>query len=199
MPIEQAAAIQATRLAELRAGLDALWRTSPPAITLEIGCGHGHFLNAYALVHPDEFCLGIDLIADRVERARKKAQRARLTNLAFFQAEARLLLEALPTAVRFGRVFVLFPDPWPKRRHHKNRLIQSEFLAALLPWTSPGTRLYFRTDHEPYYRDAAATLQSATGWQLVDEPWPFEFETVFQSRVDSFHSCIARPTASARS
>jgi tRNA (guanine-N7-)-methyltransferase len=191
MPIELAAAIQATRLAELRAGLDALWPAWPPAVTLEIGCGHGHFLNAYAQAHPEEFCLGIDLIADRIERAQKKAHRARLTNLAFFQAEARLLLEALPAKACFSRIFVLFPDPWPKRRHHKNRLMQPEFLTAMAHRASPGSKLHFRTDHEPYFTAATETVNQHPEWQLVSEPWPFEFVTVFQSRADTHYSFTA--------
>lgn len=191
MPIEQATAIQAARLAELRAGLDALWPIWPPSVTLEIGCGHGHFLNAYAQAHPEEFCLGIDLIADRIERAQKKAHRARLTNLAFFQAEARLLLEALSDHATFGRIFVLFPDPWPKRRHHKNRLMQSEFLTAMARRASRGARLHFRTDHEPYFAAATEAVSQHPEWQIVSEPWPFEFLTVFQSRALSHHSFTA--------
>lgn len=131
MPIEQANALHASRLAALRAEFAMLWQTWPTEITLEIGCGHGHFLNAYAQAHPDEHCLGLDLLADRIARAQKKARRAGLTNLAFFHAEARLLLEALPAPVRLGRIFILFPDPWPKRRHHKNRIMQPEFLQTL--------------------------------------------------------------------
>jgi tRNA (guanine-N7-)-methyltransferase len=195
LPLEQANALHASRLAALRAEFAVLWQTWPAEITLEIGCGHGHFLNAYAQAHPGEHCLGLDLLADRIARAQKKARRAGLTNLAFFHAEARLLLEALPAPVRLGRIFILFPDPWPKRRHHKNRIMQPEFLQTLATRAGQGTRLCFRTDYLPYFEAARATLRDHPAWQLVEEPWPFEHETVFQSRADSYHSFLAQPAA----
>ncbi len=192
MPIEKANAIHAARLADVRAQLATLRQTWPRQITLEIGCGHGHFLNAYAQAHPGEYCLGLDIIADRIERAEKKARRARLANIAFSHAEANLFLEALPPEMSLHRIFVLFPDPWPKRRHHKNRLIQPDFLQTLAARAGEDARLYFRTDFEPYFKDAVATLKAHPAWQITTEAWPFEFETVFQSRADAFHSFTAR-------
>ncbi len=192
MPLDQAHAIQTARRADLAAELGALWPGWPQGITLEIGCGHGHFLTAYAQAHPQEYCLGLDLLEDRIRRARRKAHRAGLKNLSFVQADARLLLDTLPDGVHFNRAFVLFPDPWPKRRHHKHRLMQTAFLDVLAQRAGRGARLYFRTDYEPYFRDALADLRASSTWALADEPWPFEFETVFQSRADSHHSCIAR-------
>lgn len=193
MPIEQAQAIHATRLRELRTQLAELWPAWPRTITLEIGCGHGHFLTAYAQAHPAAHCIGVDILEDRVLRARRKAERAGLANLAFFHAEARLFLEALPPDVRFARIFILFPDPWPKRRHHKNRIMQPEFLRLLAARAGEGARLCFRTDYEPYFHDATATLQADSGWQAAAEPWPFEYETVFQSRAETYHSYVGRP------
>ena len=180
MPLDQAHAIHAARHAELTAAFAGLWPGWPEGITLEIGCGHGHFLTAYAQAHPQEHCLGLDLLEDRIHRARRKA---------------RLLLEALPPAVHFNRIFILFPDPWPKRRHHKHRLMQAGFLELLAKRAGKGARVCFRTDYEPYFRDALADLKAGTDWQVVEEPWPFEFETVFQSRAESHHSCIARRNA----
>lgn len=193
MPIEKANAIHAARLLELRAQLAELWPAWPRRVTLEIGCGHGHFLTAYAQAQPQAYCLGLDILADRIVRAKRKGERAKLRNLAFFHAEARLFLEALPADVRFDRIFILFPDPWPKRRHHKNRIMQTDFLRLLASRSGEGARLCFRTDYEPYFRDATATLQDQSGWQPASEPWPFEYETVFQSRADGYHSYIGQP------
>ena len=66
MPIEKAQAVESTRLAELQTQLKAVVHTWPQDITLEIGCGHGHFLAAYAAAHPNEYCVGIDIIRDRL-------------------------------------------------------------------------------------------------------------------------------------
>jgi tRNA (guanine-N7-)-methyltransferase len=89
---------------------------------------------------------------------------------------------------------VLFPDPWPKRRHHKNRLMQPEFLDLLAEKSVPGALLYFRTDHGPYFTDASSTLLHHPRWALDATAWPFEQETVFQSRAETHQSCIAKRT-----
>ncbi len=191
MPLDQAVALRSSRLLALREDLARIWPVAPAAITLEIGCGHGHFLTAYATAHPAETCLGIDLLKDRIGRATRKAVRAGLTNLAFLQAEAALLLEALPPAVQLATVFVLFPDPWPKRRHHKNRLMQPEFLSALAAKAAPNASLHFRTDYEPYFAAATATLQEHPDWRVSTVPWPFEHDTVFQTRAPAYQSCTA--------
>ncbi|MDR0353526.1 MAG: SAM-dependent methyltransferase [Opitutaceae bacterium] len=198
------------RLAALRETLAALLR-GQPRITLEIGCGHGHFLTAYAAAHsvplsafhqlsadgqPPQtpFCVGIDLIGERIARARRKAVRARLeSRLAFLQAEAGEFLASLPDGTGFADIFILFPDPWPKRRHHKNRLIQPQILSALAARSGPGTRLCFRTDYAPYFEDAWETMAAHADWKIDSAlPWPFEQDTVFQNRAKMYQSFIAR-------
>src|SRR5262245_43950444 len=67
----------------------------PCEFAWEIGCGHGHFLTAYALEHSDTVCIGIDIMGERIQRALRKRDRARLSNLFFLHAEARLFLETL--------------------------------------------------------------------------------------------------------
>lgn len=168
----------------------------PVSFVWEVGCGHGHFLNAYAMAHPDKLCLGVDIESNRIERAEKKRDRAQLTNLHFLRAEARLFLSSLPERARASDIFILFPDPWPKARHHKHRLLGQEFLAAVAPRTTPDARLCFRTDHHEYFEAATAAVRASTAWQLVDEVWPFEFSTVFQQRAPSHASFIARRKAS---
>jgi tRNA (guanine-N7-)-methyltransferase len=158
----------------------------------EIGCGHGHFLTAYAEAHPEQRCIGIDIASDRVERAVRKRERAKLTNLHFIQAEARLFVEAMPPMARIARLFILFPDPWPKLRHNKHRIIQPEFLTAVAAKTVEHCPLYFRTDFEPYFLAALETIRGHLDWELSAESWPFEYETVFQQRADGYHSLVAR-------
>lgn len=181
----------ARRRADLRA---ALARVVPcgAAFVGEIGCGHGHFLAAYAAAHPQELCIGFDLRAERITRAERKRARAALANLHFFQADAGDFLEALPDGAMFSAIFVLFPDPWPKRRHHKNRLIQPSFLAALAERTGQGARLYFRTDDRDYFSQAVCVIGDHPAWHLDPEPiWAFETVTVFQSRASSHQSLVA--------
>ena len=110
------------------------------AFTWEVGCGHGHFLAAYAAAHPERCCIGVDIASDRIGRAERKRGRARLGNLHFLQADAGAFLAALPARARLSEVFVLFPDPWPKRRHHKNRVLQPAFLAEVAKRAGQGAR-----------------------------------------------------------
>ncbi len=182
-------------------GLKKLLADSLPAkaqslLALEIGCGHGHYLTAYAAAHPDSFCIGIDLLKDRIARAGRKRDRAKLTNLLFLEAEAREFLDALPSSVDLADVFILFSDPWPKRRHHKNRILQTDFLSALAAKARPDARLCFRTDYAPYFSSAQGTVAGHSDWKLdASDPWPFELETVFQSRAASYQSFVARRTS----
>lgn len=193
MPLEQAHAIRDARLAELHPQLEAALggRTQ---LTLEVGCGHGHFLTAYAKAHPGEICMGIDLLEDRLARAGRKSRAAGLTNVFWIHAEASLLLQALPPHVRLGpAIFVLFPDPWPKRRHWKHRVIQPAFLSMLAARAEPGTQLCFRTDYAPYFTEASAVVAGHADWQIDPAcPWPFEQPTVFQSRAEGYQSLVAR-------
>jgi len=181
----------ARRRADLR---EALAQVLSPgrSFTGEIGCGHGHFLTAYAAAHPEELCLGLDLQAERIARAERKCNRAALGNLHFFHAAADDFLEALPAGAAFGKVFILFPDPWPKRRHHKNRLIQPAFLHALAARAGQGSRLYFRTDDRGYFAQAGGIIAAHPAWQLdPGAAWPFETTTVFQARAACHQSLTA--------
>jgi len=162
------------------------------SLVLEVGSGHGHFLTAYSAAHPKELCVGIDIASDRVVRANRKRERAKLTNLHFILADADDFLDALAEGVKFSAVFILFPDPWPKRRHQKHRVLKSAFLDAIAARTGKGTGLYFRTDHEPYFRDALDMVRSHPDWMESDAGgWPFEEPTVFQKRADRHFTLVA--------
>jgi tRNA (guanine-N7-)-methyltransferase len=159
----------------------------------EVGCGHGHFLSAFAKAHPDQVCIGVDITSDRIQRADRKRARARLGNLHFIRAEADDFLAVMAERARFTGIFILFPDPWPKRRHHKNRVVKPEFLTAVAEKSQKGASLFFRTDHEPYYRDVEAMLRTHSEWMEPDDAsWPFEEPTVFQKRASRHFSLVAK-------
>jgi tRNA (guanine-N7-)-methyltransferase len=185
----------AERRATLRTALAARL-PGPAAITWEVGCGHGHFLARYAAEFPRRNCFGVDVSSERIARAQRKSDRARLPNCHFIRAEAREFLSALPAGVTLAEIWVLFPDPWPKKRHHKNRVLQPEFFEAVASRAGEGTRLYFRTDHREYFETVAAFLPALTTWQ-PDPPaaWPLEPDTVFQARAETYHSLVAVRTS----
>ncbi len=164
----------------------------PIAITLELGCGHGHYLTGYAQAYPQETCLGVDLVTKRIAKASAKAEKRGLAHLRFLKAEARELLEALPEPVRLEKIFMLFPDPWPKKRHHKNRMVQPGFLADLAQHATPEARFFFRTDHEEYFEWTREILTEHPDWEITDEPWPFEERSFFQDLMDDWQSLVSK-------
>ena len=183
-------------MAARRAGLAAELAKILPAgggpFVWEIGCGHGHFLAAYAAAYRERLCVGVDQDIDRIRRAARKQARANLPNLHFVRGEATLFLAALPPGATLAAVYVLFPDPWPKRRHHKNRLLQADFFAALAARAGEGTPFFFRTDHEPYFREVEDLLKSHPDWRLAPPaPWQFEEPTIFQQKAERHHSLLA--------
>jgi tRNA (guanine-N7-)-methyltransferase len=179
------------RRATLRAVLAAAL-PAHAAIVLEIGSAHGHFLVRYADEHPQKLCVGVDLRGERVDRAKRKAERAKLPNCHFIRAEARELIECLPPGITFAEVWVLFPDPWPKKRHHKNRLLQPAFFEFLAGRAGQGARLYFRTDYAEYFHEVAAFVPDLKTWRLDPAAtWAMEHETVFQARAPSYQSLVA--------
>jgi tRNA (guanine-N7-)-methyltransferase len=189
MPREVFESILAARRAELRSDLAEILPPGGTPLILEIGCGHGHFLTAYASAHTDQLCLGIDLRMERTDKARRKRDRANLSNLYFLRCDACNLLAELPSGVTLTDTYILFPDPWPKKRHHKNRLIQPEFLNELGGRSGQGSRFFFRTDYKPYFDEAREIIASHPLWRLLpDDGFPFEHVTIFQARAPEYHS-----------
>jgi tRNA (guanine-N7-)-methyltransferase len=118
-------------------------------VWLEIGFGGGEHLAAQAARRPEVLMLGAEPFQNGAASALRHLDEAGLTNVRLHVGDARDLLAALPDA-SIDRVFVLFPDPWPKVRHHKRRLIQTETVAALARVLRSGARLRFASDWEDY-------------------------------------------------
>lgn len=161
-------------------------------LVLEFGSGHGHFLTQYALAYPEKEFLGIDIMGGRLERALRKASLLGLHNIQFLKAEASELLELWPQNHRLNEIFMLFPDPWPKRKHHKNRMIQLDFLDALAAIVEGRGRFYFRTDDLNLAEWTREHFEKNPQWQLCsDDVWPFNHPTIFQLKADQYFSIVA--------
>ena len=183
------------RIAGLRAAIENAFAPGA-AISLELGCGHGHWLTAFAEAEPDRAFLGLDLISNRVARAQAKKNKRGLEHLHFLKGEASEVLEAWPADRGLANVFMLFPDPWPKARHHKHRMVQVAFLDRLAELIAPGGCFCFRTDHGEYFDWTRALLHEHSGWEIDGAaPWPWETETVFQRFMDSWQSLVAVRTS----
>ena len=118
-------------------------------VWLEIGFGGGEHMAAQAERRPEVLILGAEPFLNGVASAVRHIEERGLGNVRLLQGDARELLAALPDAC-LDRVFILFPDPWPKARHHKRRLIQDEVVAELARTLKPGGRLRFATDWTDY-------------------------------------------------
>jgi len=126
-----------------------LFPAPPAAIWFEIGFGGGEHLAEQAAAYPEVGFIGSEVFENGVARLVGEVARRNLANIRVFADDARLLLDALPPA-SIDRVFILFPDPWPKKRHHKRRLVGPatlDRLAALMP---SGAELRLATDDRGY-------------------------------------------------
>jgi tRNA (guanine-N7-)-methyltransferase len=135
---------------------------------LEIGFGGGEHMAAQASRAPEVRILGAEPFVNGVASAVRHVAEQALSNVRIHHGDARELVAALPDA-SLERVFILFPDPWPKTRHHKRRIVQPELLAELARVLKPGGRLRFATDWADY---ADWTLERVLRSGLYD--WPAE-------------------------
>src|SRR5215469_6071453 len=116
---------------------------------LEIGFGAGEHLAAQAHTHPDVAVLGAEVFENGIAKLLAAIDRDGLANVRLFVDDARLLLACLPDR-SLGRAFILFPDPWPKERHKKRRIVASETLDQLARILRPGAELRLATDDADY-------------------------------------------------
>lgn len=125
------------------------WFQDKKEIWLEIGFGAGEHLAAQAARNPGVGFIGCEPFINGVAKLLEEIEEKSLRNVRIFNDDARFLIARLPRA-SVDRVFLLFPDPWPKKRHHKRRLVNAEMLALLAAILKKGGALRLATDHEEY-------------------------------------------------
>jgi len=130
---------------------------APSGVWLEVGFGNGVHLAAQAEAHPDIGMIGCEPFVNGVAAALQRIAAASLANVRILADDARPLLDALAPA-SLDRVFVLFPDPWPKARHAKRRFISAPVLDQLARVMAPGAQLRVASDHSGYIRWALAQV-----------------------------------------
>lgn len=116
---------------------------------LEIGFGGGEHLAGQAAKRPDVLLLGAEPFMNGVASALAHIEAGGLKNVRLRQGDARPVVDALPDA-SLARIFLMFPDPWPKARHHKRRLVQTETIADFARVLRPGGTFRFATDWAEY-------------------------------------------------
>jgi len=122
-------------------------------LEIEIGCGNGRFLVSRAAKNPDTHYIGIERMMGRMRKLNRKAERFPARNVHVLRLEAFYTFYYLLPVHRVRTVYVFFPDPWPKRHHHRHRLFSPLFLDALWMRLEQGGGIQIATDHKAYFED----------------------------------------------
>ncbi len=120
-------------------------------LEVDLGCGDGSFLMEMAAHYPARDFLGVERLLGRVRKVCRKATRRGLQNARVLRLDSRYVVEWLLPEAQVSRLHLLCPDPWPKVRHHRRRLVQAEFLEAVRRVLVPGGEFLFMTDHQEYF------------------------------------------------
>ena len=141
---------------------ERIFGRSAPTI-LEIGFGMGETTARIAQAHPENNYLGIEVHTPGVGSLLKLIAEERLTNLRLIQHDAVEVLEHMIAPAALAGAHIFFPDPWPKKRHHKRRLIQSGFVALLASRLAPGAYVHAATDWQEYAEQILAVFAAEPG------------------------------------
>lgn len=120
-----------------------------PRLMLEIGTGMGNFFCNYAEGHPDTACMGIELKYKRLYRTYEKCARKGRPDVVLLKIYGQKIAEIFAPG-ELDELYLLFSDPWPKKGHHKNRVIQDDFLADAASVLAPGGTFLIKTDEASY-------------------------------------------------
>jgi tRNA (guanine-N7-)-methyltransferase len=133
-------------------------------LALEIGCGVGDFIAQMAALHPDLNFIALDFYNKGCIKTCKRLDKAGLNNVRVLRAEARSFIEACILPESLQAVIINCPDPWPKLRHRKRRLVNANFLSYLSGFMKSGADFYFATDFEDYGLDVASFMAEQHGF-----------------------------------
>lgn len=156
--------------------------TSRP-LELDVGCGDGTFLLEMAGHFPERDFLGIERLGGRVSKICRKAAKLGLTNVRVLCLESSYALRWLLPEACASRLHLLFPDPWPKKKHAARRFVQPQNLAAIHRMIAPDGQFCFKTDHAVYFAEATEVVDASPLFQRVAwlEPGAFYPVTDFEA------------------
>jgi tRNA (guanine-N7-)-methyltransferase len=151
-----------------RTPLDLATRFGDRPVWLEIGFGGGEHMVHMAATHPDIALIGAEPFVNGVAMLLGKIRQARATNISVHPGDVRDLFDVLPDGA-ISRVFLNYPDPWPKARHHRRRFVTPQFLVPLHRVMAPTAHLRVATDIPDYVRQTLEEVPAA-GFQRLDHP-----------------------------
>ena len=156
--------------------VETFGRNAP--VEIDLGCGDGTFLVQMATENPEHDFLGIDRLALRVRSACRKAKMSQLSNVRVLRIEAGYAMTYLVPAESVSVIHMLFPDPWPKRRHHRRRTFTVQFLLATHRALVFDGLLHVATDDADYFHEMERILSAQPLFKLSSEQPDFSGDEV---------------------
>lgn len=165
----------------------ALLFATPQPLEVELGCGDASFLAEYARQHPEINFLGVERLLGRIRKLDRKGRRNGAANLRGVRIESAYFLEFLLPPNVATALHIYFPDPWPKKKHRKHRLINERFPTLAWHALAPHGVAYLRTDDEDYFGQMTEVFAADARFQPVATPVELasvltDFEREFNAR-----------------
>ena len=164
---------------------------------VDLGCGMGRFLLARSGNFPEINFLGIDRLLTRIKKIDKKAQRLGRENIRLFRVDGYYATTYLLSPESVDTYYIFYPDPWPKGKHHHNRLFDEPFMDAIARTLKPGGLIHAASDHLPYFEEIYKLLKTDERFEETDTFHPSEdevtdFELIFAHKVPGRCSFIRK-------
>jgi tRNA (guanine-N7-)-methyltransferase len=143
---------------------------TPRPLEVELGCGDASFIAEYARRNPGTNLIGVERLLGRIQKLHKKGRRLELTNLRGVRIESAYFLQWLLPPQCVTALHIYFPDPWPKKKHRKHRLLNEGFPALARTVLIPGGVVYLRTDDTDYFQQMTDVFAAAKEYERVETP-----------------------------
>ena len=152
-----------------RLDLSKLFPAEQP-LEVELGCGDASFLVAYAGCHPRRNFIGVERLLGRLQKLDRKGRRVGLANTRGVRIESSYFLQYLLPPHSVTALHIYFPDPWPKLKHHRHRLINESFPSLARLALLPGGIVYLRTDDLDYFTQMNDAFSAAAFFERIETP-----------------------------
>ena len=155
---------------------------------VDLGCGMGRFLLARSGKFPEINFLGIDRMLKRIKKIDKKARRLGRDNIRLLRVDGTYCMTYLLPPESVDTCYIFYPDPWPKEKHHHNRMFNEPFMDAIARTLQPGGTIHAASDHLPYFEEIYALLKNDERFEETDTFYPAEdevtdFELIFAHKT----------------
>ncbi|MBC8097618.1 MAG: tRNA (guanosine(46)-N7)-methyltransferase TrmB [Akkermansiaceae bacterium] len=139
-------------------------------VEVELGAGDGSFLVNYARLNPEQNFIGVERLWGRLKKIHRKGRRLGLANLRGVRIESTYFLEYLLPSESAKAVHIYFPDPWPKRKHVRHRMVNERFPGLARQALEPGGVAYLRTDDQNYFEQMLSVFGASKDFRGVETP-----------------------------